>query len=543
MSTNFVKMMYNFFRCLFYKALPGVVVAISLSQCRPLTYDLIIRNGTLYIGDGGAPIAADLAVMEDKIVKIGAGIRGQARQEIDATGLAVSPGFIDLHTHLEPLPFDPEAQSHIRQGVTTALGGPDGSCPWPLGVHMDTLQQMGIGYNVAFLVGHNTARAHVMGIVNREPTASELDSMKAFILQGMLDGAFGISTGLKYLPGTYSKTHEVIEVSKVAAQLGGFYTSHLREEGLGLLQGVAEAITIAEQANIPVVLTHHKAIGKAMWGSSTKTLAMVDSARAKGLDVMIDQYPYTASHTGISILIPAWALEGKPYEAFAQRCENPELRDSIKAGIVFNIVNDRGGDDLHNIQFARFNWKPELEGKTLYDWALLEGLEPTPENGAELVIQAQLHRGANCIFHAIDEQDVRRIMQHPFTMIASDGRLSQPGKGHPHPRAYGTFPRVLGHYVREEKILSLEQAIYKMTGLPAMRMGLKDRGLLKQDYFADIVIFDPNTVIDKATFESPHQYPYGIPYVIINGALTVDKGAYVDKRAGKVLRGPGYKGK
>jgi dihydroorotase/N-acyl-D-amino-acid deacylase len=332
----------------------------------------------------------------------------------------------------------------------------------------------------------------------------------------------------------------VVALSQTAAEYGGIYTSHLREEGLELISGVAEAITIAERAAIPVVLTHHKVVGFPMWGNSVRTLAMVDSARQAGLDVMIDQYPYTASHTSISILIPAWAMEGGRYTAFAERCQDPVLRDSIKRGIIFNLINDRGGNDLHRVQFSRFNWKPELEGQTLYDWALADGLEPTIENGAELVIEAQLHRGANCIFHAMDEADVRRIMQHPFTMIASDGRLSQPGKGHPHPRAYGTFPRVLGHYSRDEGVLPLELAIHKMTGLPARRLGLTDRGRLAIGNWADITIFDPATVNDDATFAAPHQYASGIPYVIVNGVLTVDEGEYRDARAGRILRGPGY---
>jgi dihydroorotase/N-acyl-D-amino-acid deacylase len=217
---------------------------------------------------------------------------------------------------------------------------------------------------------------------------------------------------------------------------------------------------------------------------------------------------------------------------------DPILRDSVRKGIIFNLLNDRGGGDLKRIQFGQFSWKPELEGKTLYDWAMQEKLEPTMENGADLVIQAQLHQGAGCIFHVISEEDVRRIMKHPMTMIASDGRLSVPGKGHPHPRAYGTFPRVLGHYVREEKVLTLSQALYKMTALPAQRMGLKDRGTLKVGNYADITMFNPQTIKDQSTFENPHQYPVGIPYVLINGKVVVDHGVYKDLRAGKILRKP-----
>lgn len=499
-------------------------------------YDVLIRDGDVFDGQGPGFQQMDIAIKGERIARMAPHIRAKARRVINAQGLVVSPGFIDLHAHLEPLTLDPQAQSHLRQGVTTALGGPDGGGPLRIGSYLDTLQALGIGLNVGYLIGHNTVRNHVMGLVNRAPDAAELQEMGQWIEKAMSDGAFGISTGLKYLPGTYAKLDEVVALSRIAARNGGIYTSHLREEGLGLLEGVAEAIQIAEQAAIPVVLTHHKAIGIQMWGASVKTLAMVDAARERGLDVMIDQYPYTASFTGISVLIPSWALEGNPVQEFAKRYDDPVLRDSIRKGIIFNLLNDRGGGDLRRIQFGSFDWKPELNGKTLHDWALLEGLEPSVENGAELVIQAQIHRGAGCIFHAISEEDVRRIMQHPQTMVASDGRLSQPGKDHPHPRAYGTFPRVLGHYVREEKVLSLDQALFKMTGQPARRMGLTDRGFLRKGYYADLTLFNPDTIRDKSTFEGPHQYPEGIPFVLVNGQIVVDEGVYRDVRAGQPLR-------
>lgn len=503
------------------------------------SFDLIIKNGTLYTGTPGKPfVQSSIGITGSKIVKISPRIKGKARKIIDASGLIVSPGFIDLHAHLEPLTLDPEAKSHVMQGVTTALGGPDGGGPLPLSDYFKELEAMGIGLNVGYLVGHNSVRNEVMGMENRAPNTSELERMKALIDINMKSGAFGISTGLKYLPGSFSKVDEVIELSRVAATTGGIYTSHLREEGLGLIEGVQEAILIAREAGIPVVLTHHKAIGLPMWGASKQTLALVDSARKQHLDIMMDQYPYTASFTGIGVLIPAWALEKNKQIDFASRISDPILRDSIKKGIIFNLLNDRGGGDLKKIQFGQFAWKPELEGKTLYDWALKENLEPTMEHGADLVIQAQLHQGAGCIFHVISEEDVRRIMQHPMTMIASDGRLSEPGKGHPHPRAYGTFPRVLGHYVREEKVLTLSQALYKMTALPAQRLGLKDRGTLKVGYYADITMFNPQTIKDQSTFDKPHQYPKGIPYVLINGKMAVDQGVYKDVRAGTVLKKP-----
>lgn len=512
-----------------------LIYVLALVSCSP-KYDLIIRNGMIIDGSGAPGFRADIAIEGERIVKMGPGLRGRAHRTIDASGRIVAPGFIDVHAHLEPLPMLPSAESHLRMGVTTAVGGPDGSSPLSIGAYLDTLERLGVGINTAYLIGHNAIRTEVMGMENREPTPDELQRMQAHVEAAMKDGAFGLSTGLKYLPGAFAKTEEVVALARVAARHGGVYTSHIREEGLGLIEAVQEVIDIAEGAGITAVITHHKAIGQPMWGASKITLAMVDSARTRGLDVCIDQYPYTASHTSISVLIPAWAMEGGRYDAFAKRCEDPVLRDSIKRGIVYNILNDRGGGDLRRIQFSSFNWKPELEGKTLYDWALAEGLDPTPENGAELVIQAQLHRGANCIYHAMSEDDVVSIMQHPVTMIASDGRITEFGKGHPHPRVYGTFPRVLGRYVREMKVLDLPTAIYKMTGLPAQVFGISERGRLAEGYFADVVVFDADAIADKATFELPHQYPVGIDWVLVNGAVVLEHGRFFDVRSGKVLR-------
>ena len=264
------------------------------------------------------------------------------------------------------------------------------------------------------------------------------------------------------------------------------------------------------------MLTHHKVVGQPTWGASVKTLAMVDSARAAGTDAMIDQYPYTASYTGITILIPAWAMAGGTGDLL-QRMEDPALADSILSGIEFNIINDRGGNDLRRVQFAIVRWDRSLEGKTLHDWAMREGLASTPETGARLVIEAVRRGGASAIFHAMSEEDVERIMAHPFTMIASDGRLTQPGEGHPHPRWYGTFPRVLGLYARDKGVISLEQAVRKMSTMPAERMGLRERGQLREGWFADVVIFDPATVADQATFEEPHQLATGVEHVLVAG--------------------------
>lgn len=501
------------------------------------SYDLLITGGTVLDGTGAPAVRADVGVRGDRIVIVSRSplAREGAARVIDATGLVVAPGFIDLHAHLDPLLRLPDAESAVRQGVTTALGGPDGSSPLPLAPYLDSARALGVGMNVGFLVGHNDIRREVLGQADRAPTAAELARMRAMVARAMGEGAWGLSTGLKYIPGAYSETPEVIALARAAADSGGIYTSHLREEGLGLIEGVAEAIRIGRESGIPIVLTHHKVVGKPMWGASVRTLAMVDSARAAGVDVVMDQYPYTATYTGISVLVPAWAMAGGD-AAFRRRLEDAALRDSIVRGIVFNLENDRGGGDLRRVQLAKVSWRHDLEGRTLHDWAVERGQQPTMEVGAELVLEAMLKGGASAIYHVLEESDVERIMRHPQTMIASDGRLAAPGEGHPHPRWYGTFPRVLARYVRERGVLTLPEAVHKMTAQPAARLGLRDRGTLAEGAFADITVFDLSTVADRATFEDPHQYPDGIPYVVVNGVIAVDGGRFVGVRAGRILR-------
>jgi N-acyl-D-amino-acid deacylase len=516
---------------------PAVLVATAGGAQAP-EFDVLIRGGTVIDGTGAARFTADVALKGDRIALISREpvSASRAARVIDASNRVVAPGFIDMHAHLDPLPQLPGAESAVRQGVTLALGGPDGGSPLPLAPYMAARDSQRIGINVGYLVGHNTVRQRVMGTVNRPPTPDEMRRMKALVAEAMGQGAFGISTGLRYLPGNFAKIDEVIELSRVAADSGGIYTSHLREEGLGLIEGVAEAITIGRDARIPIVLTHHKAVGQKMWGQSVRTLAMLDSARRLGIDVMADVYPYTATSTGIGVLIPTWAFDGGD-TSFARRVNDPVLRDSIRRGIVFNILNDRGGGDISRVQFSSVRWQPALNGKNLADWAGQRGMAPTPENGADLVIEAQLKGGASMIYHVLDEQDVQRIMAHPQVMIGSDGRLARMGdETSPHPRAYGTFPRVLGRYSRDLKVLPLEAAVHKMSGQSAKRLGLRDRGVLRAGTFADVVVFDPATIADKSTFEKPHQYSVGVDYVFVNGRAAVDKGTFTDVRSGRVLK-------
>lgn len=518
----------------------SVLLFISCNKQSSQKYEIVLKGGKVNTGDGQKSIIQDVGINADTIAFIGKINKNQAKKIIDVKDLVVAPGFIDMHAHLDPIFKYPDAKSHVTQGVTLALGGPDGGGFLPFGKYLDSLQREKLGMNVAYLVGHNRIRKKVMGMDNREPTTKELESMVEIVYQAMYEGAFGISTGLKYLPGAFSKVDEVIALSKPAGALGGIYTSHLREEGLGLIEGVQEAIEIGKEAHIPVVLTHHKVIGKPMWGSSVKTLKMIDSARAKGIDVMADQYPYDASYTSISVLIPAWSRGGGQKE-FIKRTKNSKLKDSILRGIEFNILNDRGGGDLDRVQLAKTPWDSTLSGKTLKFWALREGLKPTAKNGAKLVLRAQISGGGTAIYHAMNEEDIKRIMAYPYTMFGSDGRLTAPGDSWPHPRWYGTFPRILGHYVREEKVIDLPTAIKKMTSMPADRLNLKKRGRLKVGNYADITVFNPNTIIDKATYLKPHQYSEGIQYVFVNGVLTIDNGTFTKNRGGKVLRGPSFK--
>jgi N-acyl-D-amino-acid deacylase len=516
----------------------GVVIALlswaAAAGAQQPAYDIVITGGTIIDGTGSPGYRGDVAISGGRIAAISRTPLdpSTARRRINATGLVVAPGFIDLHAHLDPIFNMPDAESAVRQGVTLALGGPDGGGASPMGPYLDRVSQLKLGMNVAFLTGHNTIRRAVMGTANRAPTPDELQKMRAMVAGSMGQGAFGLSTGLRYIPGFYSNIDEVVALASVAADSGGIYTSHLREEGVGLLDGVAEALEIGRRAHIPVVLTHHKAVGRKAWGKSVVTLAMVDSARRAGTDVMIDQYPYTASSTGLDVLVPPWALAGGD-SALRRRMADPVLNDSIEAGVLDYLINDRGGGDLKRVQFSRVSWDSTLNGKTLYDLVIRLNVEPTLENAVPIVLDAVLKGGASTIFHVIDEQDVRRIMAHPQTMIASDGRLNRLGDAVPHPRAYGTFPRVLGRYVREEHVLTLEQAVKKMTSMPATRLGLTDRGCLREGCAADVTIFSAQ---DVSTYADPHHYPKGIPWVIVNGVPVVDNGTFTSARPGQVLR-------
>lgn len=503
-------------------------------------FDTIIRNGRIIDGSGNPWYEADVGIVGDRIVRIGNLANAAASQVIDATGLVVAPGFIDPHTHALRGIFDvPTAESSLLQGVTTLTEGNDGSSPWPIDAHYREIEALDISPNWSVFVGQGTIREQVIGREDRDATPDELQRMKTMVAEAMQQGALGISTGLFYVPGNFTPTEEVVELSRVAAQFNGIYISHMREEAAQLLDSVAETISIGEQANIPVQMTHHKVIGAGNWGASVDSLRMVDEARARGVDITIDQYPYTASQTGITALVPQWAQEGGNEQLLA-RIDSQETRPTVKAAVVENILFDRGGGDPKNVFISHSTWNRDLEGKNLAELAIERGMEPSPENAAEVVFDIIKGGGATAVYHAIDSADIDRIMRHPATAIGSDGAMGVFGEGAPHPRQYGTFARVLGHYVRERGVLTLEDAVKKMSSQTAQRLSIRDRGLLVQGYFADIAIFDAREISDKATFENPHQYAVGMKYVLVNGELVVANGQHTGRRPGRIIHGPGY---
>lgn len=502
-------------------------------------FDLLIRGGRVVDGTGNPWVRADVAVRGERIARIGHLPDAAAERVIDAAGLVVAPGFIDPHTHAVRGIFDvPTADNYLLQGVTTLTEGNDGASPWPIGAHLDRIAGTGISPNWGVFAGQGTIRREVMGSDDRDPTRDELDRMRTLVAEAMEDGALGLSTGLFYVPGSFTSTGEVVALSGVAAGYGGIYISHMRDEAARLLDSVRETIRIGEEAGIPVQMTHHKAIGRPAWGLSADSLALVDAARARGVDITIDQYPYTASQTGITAVVPQWAQAGGTEELIA-RLADPETRRRIRREIADRIEYDRGGGDPANIVIGLCAWDRSLEGKSLADILAGRGDEVTVANAADLVMEIIERGGARAIYHAMDEADVERIMRHPATAIGSDGGISVLGAGAPHPREYGTFARVLGRYVRERGVLTLEEAVRKMSGATAQRIGLQDRGLLREGFFADIAVFDPDRVIDRATFPEPHQYSEGVEYVLVNGVPVVDGGEHTGARPGRVLHGPG----
>jgi dihydroorotase/N-acyl-D-amino-acid deacylase len=520
----------------------GLLAALAVAPRAQVSsgYDLVFRGGRVVDGTGSPWCRADVAVKGDTIAVVAPHIESGAARVVDATGLVISPGFIDIHTHARRGIFTvPTADNYTRQGVTTIYEGPDGSSPLPIKDFLDRVAATRISPNFGTFVGQGSAREAVIGPVDRKATPAEIERMRELVRQGMRDGAVGLSTGLFYVPGIFTPTEEVIELAKAAGAMGGIHVSHIRNEATGVLDSVRETIAIGEQGGLPTQVTHHKIIGAQNWGGSVETLKLIEAARARGVDATIDQYPYTASATSLSALLPPWALEGGR-SAVVQRLQDPAQRAKIKATIVDNIKFDRGGGDPKNISISSCTWDPSLAGRNLAEITRQRGQEPTAENAAETALFIVEKGGAQGIFHAIDEKDLERIIACPLTMIASDGEVPVFGQASPHPRSYGTFARVLAVYVHDKAVLTLEDAVRKMTSLPAWRLGLQDRGILRQGMKADLALFDPAAVRDKATYDKPHQYAEGFRMVVVNGQVIYENGAMTPARPGRILYGPAH---
>lgn len=493
--------------------------------------DVVLRNATLVDGTGQPARMGDVAIRGDRIVAVGAfKVAGKARL-LDCTGLVVAPGFIDLHTHSDtPLTLAETAPNlnYLTQGVTTAVTGNCGFGPVDVPGYFQAMEKLGVGSNVVHQVPHNAVRQKVMGNANRDPTAKELSAMEELVDRGMRAGAWGFATGLIYNPGTYCKTDELIALARVAARHGGFYASHIRDEGTGVLVAVEEVLAIARKAGLRVHISHIKVTGFRSWGKASDVIALIRRARKEGLLVTADQYPYPASSTSLAaMVIPAKFREGSA-EDLLKRLDDPEIGPKMRQAIEEKIDGRKGGKSLRIASYSpRLDW----QGKDLDTVAQLE-----KKSILDIVIEIQRKGGASVVSFGMNEEDVRLFMKEDFVATASDGSAQVPAGTIPHPRSYGTFPRKIGRYAVDEKIVTLEQAIRSASGLPADILKLPQRGYLKQGYFADVVVFDPKTFRDVATYEQPHQYSPGVQYLFVNGKLAIERERFTGARAGRVLR-------
>lgn len=509
-----------------------LLLVAALVNARAGTYDLLIRGGTVVDGTGSPAIRADVAIKDARIVAVGT-VGGDAASEVNAAGLVVAPGFIDVHTHVDSAHTQPLAENIVRMGVTSLVTGNCGGSVADVAAYLRRLEATNVSINVATLIGHGTVRRRAMGgSFNRPPTDKELAAMKALVEQAMRDGAVGLSTGLIYLPGVFSKTDEIIELAKIAAAHGGIYATHIRNEGEKIFEALEEAFAIARGARIPAEISHIKISSKARWGQADAVLAAIDRARAEGLHVSQDQYMYTASSTGSSRLIPETAREGGKLK---ERLADPEQKAKIISQMKGNLGRGKRGDYSHAV-IADCKRDPSLSGLSIPDATKKARGSASLDDQIEFILDLELKGGASCIYHGMNEEDVQCFVRHPHTMVASDGGLRKLGEGLPHPRNYGNNARVLARYVRELRLLKLEEAIRKMTSLPAATFRMADRGVIRAGAWADLVVFDAAKVQDHATFNSPNHYATGFAWVFVNGVAVVKDDAHTGARPGRPLR-------
>ena len=533
-------------------------------------YDVILRNGVIYDGTGKAPITGDVAITGQRIAAIGKlPANARAKSEIDVKGLAVAPGFINmLSWATESLLVDGRSLSDIKQGVTLEVFGEgwsmgplnsamkkeaveqQGDIKYPiawttLNEYLEHMVKKGISTNVASFVGATTVRIHEVGYADRAPTKDELERMKALVREAMREGALGVGSSLIYPPAFYAKTPELVELCKVAAQYDGMYISHMRSEGVQFLEAIDELLTIARQAKIPAEIYHLKAAGKPNWNKLDAAIAKIEAARKQGLRITADMYTYIAGATGLSATMPPWVQEGGHNE-FVKRLKDPAIRERVKREMQTptdkweNMYIYTGPEKILLVGFNNDKLKP-LTGKTLGEVAKMRG-KPPEDVAMDLIIEDDSRVGT--VFFMMDEDNVRRQIKLPWMSFGSDeGSMAPEGvflNSNAHPRAYGTFARLLGRYVRDEKLIPLEDAIRKLTSLPAGNLKIKNRGTLAPNYFADVVVFDPAKVQDHATFEKPHQLATGMVHVFVNGKQVLKNGDHTGATPGMVVRGPGY---
>jgi len=513
----------------------GMAIAASLAIAQAPEYDLVIRGGRVVDGTGNPAFHADVAIRAGRIAAIGR-LAGQGKEEIDARGLVVAPGFIDVHTHAEGIANQPRVENFVRLGITSIVTGNCGGSALDVAAFFQRLQENPLAVNVATLIGHNTVRSEAMGgAFDRPPSPEEQVRMRALVEQAMRDGAVGLSTGLIYLPGTFARTEEILDLATVAARFDGIYASHMRNEGSEIDRALDELFRIAREAGIRAEISHIKLSGRPNWGRAAEILRKIEAARADGLDVTQDQYAYTASSTSLSTLIPASAREGG-LARFRERIADPETKRRIVEQMKA-ALRARQEPNYAYAVIAGYGHDATLNGKNIVEATRLKRNSDSLDDQIELILEIHANGGASAVFHGMSEEDVRTFMAHPNTMIASDGgpREIRP-ESFPHPRSFGNNARVLGHYVRDLGLLRLEDAIRKMTSLPATQFRLRDRGLVREGYAADLVLFDPRTVRDEATFAAPQRYPVGILHVIVNGVPVLRNGEHTDARPGVPLR-------
>lgn len=513
-----------------------LILSLTLFQGFTQSYDLLLLGGKIIDGTGNGWYHGDIAVRDEKIVAIGNLNGSFAKRTERIDGLYIAPGFIDVHAHIEGGEFrNPSASNFLLDGVTTVVTGNCGNSELDLSRYFTRIDSVKMGINVASLIGHNSIRRSVMGDAMRDPDDSEIKKMENMVSKAMQDGATGMSTGLIYIPGTFARTNEIISLAAIAAKKGGVYASHIRDEGDEVTSAVKEAITIGREAGLPVQISHFKVTYKPNHGRSVETLGLVEAARKSGLDVTIDQYPYIASSTTLDQTLPAWAFSGGR-DSLKWRLSQPILREQIKKDMLLQLKKKR----LKNFSYAviaRYSPDPTLDGLTISDVNLKKGRKATAKNEAETIMEliASTAR-TQMVFFSMADPDLERIMAYPQNMIASDAGIAVMNSGVPHPRAYGTNARVLGKYVREKGIISLEEAVRRMTSLPARKFGLKDRGLILEGMAADLVVFDAALINDLATFSAPHQYSTGFKMILVNGKIAAYDGKLSEERFGKSLR-------